>query len=393
MRQAVALPPKIVSYLFARSYYDLVLSRRAKTHVGSIPPTPRIAIVLIFPRAGVKSSHLTTLGYLASKGYAPIVVSNLPLQDADRNAVLERSWRLIERPNFGYDFGGYRDGILFLGQDLQSLERLVLLNDSCWFPLPGASDWLDDAAALGVEFAGAASNHGITPQRPGNYTLSSWSYRSDRPDFHYCSFALCISGRLLRDARFHRFWKRFRLTNDKYQVVRRGEVGLTQWVLKHAFSHGSTLDITHLDAELDRCSLERIREIARELVIPEEAELRAAKRALLARDDSSEAWRKEAVRFILTAVAQTGVSYALPEFTVREKRFPFLKKSPLWLDKESAESTLRIARSLGGPEGDMIVADALELQTQIRCAPSHRSKPGEGADGVAIEPERDTAQR
>lgn len=390
--RAAALPTKIAGLLFAGIYNDLLLARRRRTNVGNIPAALRVAVFVIYPQAGLQASHLATLRYLVAKGYAPFVISNLPLHEDDRQKVLSTCWQLLERPNFGYDFGAYRDGILALGESLESLERLVLINDSCWFPLPGASDWLDDAEALGVEFAGAASNYGMMTQRAGTYVFSPWDYRSDRPQFHYCSFALCVSGRLLNDPRFRRFWSSFRLTSDKIAVVQRGEVGLTQWVLRHGFSHASTLDVTRLDAELDQLPLQRIRLLMRELVIPEEVELRQEKRALLGRDDGSEAWRMDAVRFILLAIAQTGASYVLPEFTVKEKGFPFLKKSPVRLEKDSSDSTLRIARELAGPEGQIILAEALELRRQLRQTASHCAETGESGDSVTMQPQRDSAQ-
>jgi len=361
-KRAVALPPKIIRRLFATSYYDLVLSKQTQTHAGKVAWSPHAAVFLIFPRDGLKPSHLVTLRYLAAKGYAPVVVSNIPLGDADRASVLNHCHRLIERPNFGYDFGGYRDGILALRNDFECLESLVLLNDSCWFPLPGTSDWIEDARAVGVDFAGATSNYGMAPQPQGAYAFDAWSYRSDNPHFHYCSFALHISQRLLRDKGFQRFWTDFSLTNDKLEVVQRGEIGLSQWVMRNGFSHASTLDISRFDADLAALEVERIREITQDLVIPEERELREAKAELLSRYDASEVWRKEAVRFILLTVAQTGASYALPEFAVRDKRFPFLKKSPLWLDRDAAESTLRIARSLEGIDGEAILAEAEALK-------------------------------
>ncbi len=37
----------------------------------------------------------------------------------------------------------------------------MLLNDSCWFPLPGSKDWLTLAETSGLDYFGAASNYGI----------------------------------------------------------------------------------------------------------------------------------------------------------------------------------------------------------------------------------------
>ena len=91
----------------------------------------KVAIYLIFPTSGVQESHLSAIEYIASSGYSPLVVSNLFLGDSDRQEVRSRCWQLIERPNYGFDFGGYRDGVLQLASSLHELTRLVIVNDSC----------------------------------------------------------------------------------------------------------------------------------------------------------------------------------------------------------------------------------------------------------------------
>lgn len=361
-KRAVAFPPWLIERLFATPYYDLVLSRQRTIHRGAVDWTPRAVVFLIFPRTGLLRSHLQALRYCVRKDCAPVVVSNLPLTEADRKAVLPHCHKLIERPNFGYDFGGYRDGMLSLLGDFDRLEFLALFNDSCWFPVPGASDWLDDARALQVDFVGAASNYGMTPQMPGNYKDTGWSYSAANTGFHYCSFALLFSQKLLRDRRFKRYWTRFPLSNNKLEVIKQGEVGLSRWVIEHGYSHASTLDIEHIDADFERASLERIKQIVEELVIPEERALRQAKAQLLARFDGSPSWQREAIRFSLLAVAQTGASYVFPEFAVRDKGYPFLKKSPLWLDRESADSTLRLIGKLEGADAQVILEEALQLR-------------------------------
>lgn len=102
------------------------------------------------------------------KGYAPFVVSNLPLPEVERGRLLPSVWRYIERSNFGYDFGGFRDAVLELASDLPRMERLFFLNDSTWSPLPGGQDWLDAVESLGVDFAGAATNYGTPLRRAVN---------------------------------------------------------------------------------------------------------------------------------------------------------------------------------------------------------------------------------
>ncbi len=123
-------PTYVFQYLTATPYYDRFMAKRSKVHVGALPMSRRIGLYLIFPQNGLLRSHLRALDHLIDNGYAPLVVSNLPLGEADLSLLKSRSFRVIERVNFGYDFGGYRDGILSLAKDFPRLERLVLLNDS-----------------------------------------------------------------------------------------------------------------------------------------------------------------------------------------------------------------------------------------------------------------------
>ena len=267
------LPEDLITYFFSTRRYDRTKAKHIHVWDGNLPKTDRIAIFLIFPKSGLLPSHVTALDYFRLKGYATLVVSNLPLSDIDRNRLAKNCWRIMERPNFGYDFGGYRDGVLSLVEDLSELERLVFLNDSVWFPLPNSRDWLDDAEAMGVDFVGAASNFG-TPRPPINAFRSiKWSYATHHRDFHICSFAVFVRPTVLRHPGFLQFWRALRLTDKKKRTVRRGEIGFTQWALRQSFTLGTTLDVTKLDSELGALPEPRLRYIARNLIILEDAKL------------------------------------------------------------------------------------------------------------------------
>lgn len=334
---------------------------------GGLAGCRRVAIYLVFPSDGLQPSHFSALRYIASSGYAPLVVSNLPLSEGDRAVMLPHCWRLIERPNYGYDFGGYRDGVLFLEDQLAELDKLALLNDSAWFPLPGGEDWLKQAEALDVDFAGAASNYGIGRVQAIDYETIEWRYVPSHKNFHHCSFALLIGRSILGDAGFKRYWRGFRLSRDKKRTVRRGEIGLTQWVIKRGYSHADTLDITSLDDELRALSDDRITEVLDRLIIPEDARLRGLKHGVReAAQNRLPGWRERTEKIILTSVARQGVSYVLTEFTTKERRFPFLKKSPVWLSSETSDITLAIAEDLSGPLGAEITSEIGWLRKQRR---------------------------
>lgn len=318
----------------ATRLYDRTRLQSIRRTQGSAPGADRIAIYLIFPSDGVQPSHHAALEYLVSKGFAPVVVSNIPLADSDRNALASRSWRVIERPNVGYDFGGFRDAVLEIEDRLGSLRSLAFLNDSTWFPLANGADWIADAEALGVDFAGAASNHGMERISADQFDRFAWRYTGERSDFHYCSYALLLRENALRHPGFLRYWKRLPLTNNKWRTVRYGEIGLSQWVRGAGLSHASTLDIEGLDRDLASRDRDEIVRIARNLPIIEDMVLTELKHGLL-RDPGTDTDTLR--RLILFAVARQGASYALAYHATVHLGFAFLKKSPAWLSDEGAK--------------------------------------------------------
>ena len=139
------------------------------------------------------------------------------------------SWLLIERPNIGHDIGGYRDAILDLDLRHRDIERLALFNDSCWFPVPSDSDWLAKAEALDRDLVGSMSSGHIRRRHARKLEGFSWSYDEDIGRFHYCSYALLISGSVVRNPKFTKYWRRYPLFNDRRHVIEKGEIGITKW--------------------------------------------------------------------------------------------------------------------------------------------------------------------
>ena len=342
-------------------WHRLYGRRKIRTMPGYRKPGSKVAIYLIYPKWTVQPSHIGSMAYLAEKGFSVIVVSNLALSPNDIDLLRPHSTSIIERPNIGYDFGGYQDGVRSIRSCRDALDQLILVNDSTWFPLAGSRDWIEDVSALGVDFAGAASNLGLAPLTPEEFRSFEWSYETGRPQFHYCSYALSFGNKILRDGAFWSFWDRFQITNDKIQTVRRGEVGLSQLLIGRGHSHGCTLAMDDLGSYVASLSDERLGQLVRALIIPQERELSVAKAAFLAHEPASAEWRGDAVRFILNAIARTGISYALPELTVRELGFPFLKKSPLFLDSEGCRETLRILKMQPNPIGTELLAEARHM--------------------------------
>ncbi|RST86278.1 hypothetical protein EJC49_11270 [Aquibium carbonis] len=346
-RQISAFPAMVGEYLTATPWHDRVLRPQQARTAGHVPQTDKVAIYVVFPRHGVQASHVESLRYIASRGYSPVTICNLPLTEPGRAMLAQSSTLLIERANFGYDFGAYREGILAVEEQLPRLRRLVLLNDSCWFPLPGSRDWLSLAEAGDLDYAGAASNYGIDPPDVDRFESLEWSYDDSRRSFHYCSFAISMSRALISDPGFVRFWRGFRLSNAKSRTVRRGEIGLTQWAIKHGFRHGSVFEIGGIDREIAKLDDSALRRHVEQIIIPEHPALRDRLAIILAADAQRGVPRRTLEKLFLTAIARQGMAYTIPAYLHETAGYPFLKKSPIWLDPVAREKTTRMVAGFG----------------------------------------------
>lgn len=359
-RKTLRAPRKLWGILVHRRYYDRVLAPQIKRTEGEVHQGPEAGIYLIYPSHGVLPSHLHSLREMVGAGISPIVVSNLPLGEDDKARLLPLSARILERPNAGYDFGGYRDGIIELEDRLPELDRLWLLNDSAWM-VPQAQSWFDAARALDTDFAAATSNFAMPRVDPDEYRDITWTFRTTHRNFHYASYALSIRAPVLRDREFLEFWRKLHISNDKTETVRRGEIGFSQWVLKHGYSHSATCEVDQLDKELEALPDPELDRVARELVIPVESRLKAVRDEILRLDPSSDEGRISRRCLILTATSRFASAYALPGYTLPHRGFQFLKKSPMWLTPESATMMLELISRIDGEAGDMIAREARAL--------------------------------
>jgi len=114
----------------AQRKHDRAFDAGFPVHDGAQPLGKKIAILLIYQPHGIQESILEICTHLLAQGFIPFILTNTPLSPHDLERLIPRVWRIIERPNFGYDFGGYRDGIKALWQWKITPGSLLVLNDS-----------------------------------------------------------------------------------------------------------------------------------------------------------------------------------------------------------------------------------------------------------------------
>jgi hypothetical protein len=209
---------------------------------------PRVAVYLLFQPEGLSQSTYLACEYLVRKGFAPMVVSNAPIKPADLERLQAVSWQVVQRPNYGYDFGGYREGILQLAELVCHPDELILVNDSIWFPFPAFCDPID---AVRREKGGLVGLLSAEDKR------SHIVLGTARPPF-VCSFFLFFRREAIDHPAFNHFWSSYRHTNSKYKTIRRGERGLTYALRSAGVECRSVMNRVSFDHWLETLGLPQI---------------------------------------------------------------------------------------------------------------------------------------
>lgn len=203
----LASPVTFFTNRLQKRSYERTKAQLIRITEGKVPLRADVAIFLIYQPKGVADSIFHSCQHLIEKGISPFIVANTPLNDADRSRLAQVCWRIMERPNFGYDFGGYREGILHLHAQGLMPERLFLLNDSIWFPLFAESDLIDRLRELEVDVASPI--------------LARFKHRAGHSFLH--SYLMRFSRRALLSDGFLRYWSDLPMSSNKMAVVRGGE--------------------------------------------------------------------------------------------------------------------------------------------------------------------------
>jgi len=253
----------------------------------------------------------------------------------------KNSLKIIERVNFGYDFGGYRKAILSDISLLVNCKKLFLINDSSIFPLQPDCNWIQEAEGSGWDFTGSISmfpyegpsNHSRKAASPGKKIAVNRK-------FHYGSFALLLSETIAQSKGFQNFFRHLKLSSVKCEVIRRGEWGLTHWGINQGYSHGALLTSKNIETAIMSLNQEELLEEISLAVIPKNM-LPAAweeKRQELLRPGKKESQevRQTAINWLESFSKTFYNPYFLPHFLYSKCGYPFLKKAVKGLSNDSS---------------------------------------------------------
>lgn len=147
--------------------------------------------------------------------YKIIVISNNKLPEWFIEKYSDRVIAFGERYNIGRDFGIYKEFIQLLKRNNVELKNLVILNDSTFANLKNEESSF-------VEFFNSNQDKDFL-----GVAEYFW-----KPDYHVQSYFLMFSNKVLKGKNFNKFWDNFLISDDRRSNINKGEVMLTNSILK-----------------------------------------------------------------------------------------------------------------------------------------------------------------
>jgi hypothetical protein len=345
-----------VSEFLSRGYdrwrtgrYDCAAERLIRVVPGRLAAGEGLAIYLIYQPDGLSPSTLIEATHLARRGYPAIIVSNAPLSPEDLERLSERSVAVVIRPNVGYDFGGYRDGLRYMDSAGLDPERLIMVNDSIWFPLRADETLVTRMEAAAEAFQGA------------HYELKGKRTKSA----HYESYFFLIRREARQSAAFRSFWRDYPMSSTRWKVLRRGEKGFSQAMFKAGFAPKGIASRQAFSKAIEAQDADFLRKTLL-YASYEDPAARSERDSLLAGADASEDWRRRAVDHI-RKVSAAGTYHDAFRYAV-EMLFdmPILKKRRLAQTVEMRRQYLRAVAAGDLPAPDPHILD--EIRASIEKA-------------------------
>lgn len=316
IRQQLKAIPEFFIEPWQRKRHDLERKTMLQALSGKIPQYPKIAILLIYQPQGISNSTVWTCQHLVSKGYSPLIISNAAVSQADLDFILPWTWKLTTRKNFGYDFGGYRDGIWLLSQWKIDPEVLIIMNDSIWFPLHKEETLISRMEACTSQFVGALQ---LDPLRETKNLP-----KKKRP--FYGSFFLLAQRGAWEHPAFQAFWTNYQITSNKYKTIRRGERGLSHAMMDAGLRCEAMYTRSELDNYFTKLDNVSLRQALSELVTIDER-LEADQNYCLDHFESTFKWRHQAIELALKLTEKQNILATAPITSLTIFKVPYLKKS------------------------------------------------------------------
>lgn len=165
-----------------------------------------------------------------------IYVADCDMLENELTKISEYCIYLINGRHGEYDFGSYKRGYLYAKENniLQNYDYLILCNDSCYGPF---------------------FNFQEIVQNMENKNTDVWGmfncFKDKENDEHLQSYFLSLKSKVYLSEYFYNFISNIKKENDKWEVVKKYEIGLGNLLKKENVSVASFLDSNIKENEAD----------------------------------------------------------------------------------------------------------------------------------------------
>lgn len=185
---------------------------------NSLNEKKKILLIALFEKGYLRDDIVNLVTEAKRQEYYVVGINTLKLINCEEN--LKGLFdAYIERPNYGRDFGSYKEGITFLSLKnifVSEVDRLVICNDSVFYESSRVDLFLEQLGYSDFEVLGATENSEI--------------------QFHLGSFCVSLSTNIFMNKKFNSFWKNYRLSDIRPVVIRNGEMALSKCLIGCATS-------------------------------------------------------------------------------------------------------------------------------------------------------------
>ena len=310
-QQASAIP--LLAYEpFLQFFYDRNLHENLSLHSGCKSFGKSLAVFLVYQPGGLAESAYLTIDHLVESGFDPVVVSNCVLQKSDIERLKSNTALIIERKNFGYDFGGYRDAIFVLLRKYHvKCDQILFLNDSVWFPIFNASSMLEEMIESDASYVGTQA-------------FGEWC--GDTFDGFFGSYCFMIKAPLLYGEKFNEFWSNYKLSSSKEVVLRRGERRFSRVMLEASEKSHAIYSLERFLGILGLMTYDEIAQALQDLIVWDGV-MALRKSDLLSARVRNEKWCLDAMNLISMLSKTKNFIGSSPVFSLTHLGFPMIKKN------------------------------------------------------------------
>jgi len=206
----IQLPYALV-VLWILNFLSFLKSLWQRTNVAKISePSPGSPILLFaaWEQRELRPDEQRLLRMAKEIGYFTLVVNTGVLKPVNYPVDADS---YLEIPNFGRDFASYKKGFSLIHQSqwASHASRIVMSNDSVFYSSHGLRNMLIAASEENAPLASGATE---------NFEIER----------HLGSFFISLDPEVFSHPKFLRFWRRYRRSDIRSKVIRRGELRLSK---------------------------------------------------------------------------------------------------------------------------------------------------------------------